>query len=128
MNPEKTRVEDRANAEFNPAIALLRKTLSSGKDAEDGFREWRRHPYTRAFVNALAELADTPPHVLRGEGGDVNHVLVQYGMTAGLAMAYKLFTQPNRLFPEVFRGDAGITAPDIDDAYVDTQDEVIDQM
>jgi hypothetical protein len=129
--PEKARVRARSNASFNPAIAALRKTLSSGKDAEVGYREWRRNPYTRGFVRALAELADTPPPSFE-EGADANHVLVQYGMTSGLSLALKLLTQPSRVFPEAFSGDIDYDAyADGDiygEGYVDSQDDVISGM
>lgn len=124
--PASARVAAGCSPAACPSIALLRKTLSSGKEAEDGFREWRRHPYTVAFVNALAELVDTPPAMT---GGTVTEqILVQYGVTSGLALALKLLTQPNRVYPEVFRGDMNV--PDAEDfgAYTDSQDSTIDQL
>lgn len=128
MSPEKDRIKAGSSTDSNPAIALLRKTLASGGDAEAGFREWRRNPFTRAFVNALAEFVDSPPPATQIVGPD--GVLVQYGVTAGLALALKLLTQPNRVFPEVFRGDVSLDEfpSALDDAYVDSQDSVIDRM
>lgn len=129
--PEKARVRARSNPAFNPALAALHKLLSSGKDAEVGYREWRRNPFTKGFVRALAELEDTPPPAF-AESTESNHVLVQYGMTAGLSLALKLLTQPARVFPDAFSGDLDYDAyaeGDIfGDGYVDTQDQVIAEM
>lgn len=128
MTPEKERISDRSIPGYNPGVDLLRKTLSSGKDAEDGYRRWRSDPYTKAFLGALAELADTPPFVVP-ETCTPEKIMVQYGMTAGLSLAFKLLAQPNRVFPEVFRGDLGHPSYDGElGAYTDSQDSVLDQM
>ena len=130
VTPETERVGARSDPRFNPAIASLRKALSSGKEAEDGFLKWRSEKFTRAFLDALAELADSPhPNLDVYLGSD--QALVQYGMTAGLNLAYRLLTQPNRVFPEVFRGDApGPVDYLLDQAYSDndTPDSVIERM
>ena len=127
--PEHSRVSARANPAFNPAIAALRSYLSSGKDAEDAFRQWLALPMTRLVVAAIEELADSPPP-FQGEGSDTNGVLLQYGMTAGLNLARKLASQPNRVFPEIFAGDRRSADPqdELDRSYEDTSDSVIDSM
>lgn len=130
MTQEQVRVAERSLPANNPAIANLRSVLSSGKkDVEDGFIRWRRDGFTRMFTEALQEMADTAPATGR-ELSDVNQFLFQAGMSAGLSMALKLITQPKRLFPEIFggssAGDAHVT--ELTSAYVDTPDDVIDNM
>lgn len=130
MTPEQDRINERSTVAGNPAIANLRSVLSSGKkDVEDGFLRWRRDGFTRLFTSALRELVDNPPYPSRGDV-DVNQVLVQTGMTLGLSMALKLFTQPKRLFPEVFGGSTrpAEEVSELTDAYIDTPDDIIDNM
>lgn len=129
MTPEQARVVNRSDATANPAVARLRTVLSSGKDAEEGFRNWRSDGYTRLFASALQELADSPPFTGKAES-DINQILIQTGMTMGLSMALKLITQPKRLFPEIFGGSAPgpASASDLTASYTDDLDSVIDYM
>ena len=130
QTPEGERIGTRSDARYNPAISFLRKVLSSGKEAEDGFLKWRSERFTKAFLNALAELADSPHPSLDVYKG-TDHALIQFGMTTGLNLAYKLLSQPNRVFPEVFRGDSvGPVDYLLDQAYSDndTPDAVIERM
>ena len=125
MNPIRDRVNERSDASANPAIAKLRKALSSGKDAEMGYLKWRRDPFTQAFLAAIAEFSDLNPV----DFGSPDKSLVQYGMTCGIDLAYRLMTQPQRVFPEVFGGAAPALVDSVlDQAYTDTPDSVLDNM
>lgn len=125
MNPVKDLVNERTDEKAYPAISSLRKMLASGKEAEDAYVLWRKNPLTVAFLAALAEYSDTNPVDVR----DQNTALVRYGMTCGLDLAYRLMTQPARMFPEVFGGKSAMPVDTVlDQAYVDTPDSVIDQM
>lgn len=125
MNPIRDRVNERGDVVANPAIAKLREVLSSGKDAETGYLQWRKSPYTQAFLAAVAELSDLNPI----DTDSAEKSLVQYGMTAGIDLVYRLMTQPRRLFPEAFGGKGPMLVdPVLDQAYTDTPDSVLDQM
>lgn len=125
MNPLRDRVDSRIDETAFPAISSLRKALSSGKDAETGYLEWRRNPFTSAFLAAIAEYADSNPV----EVGSGEKALVQYGMTCGLDLAYRVMTQPARVFPEAFGGKRpGLFDGVLEQAYTDTPDSVLDSM
>lgn len=125
MNPIRDRVNERSDATANPAIAKLREVLSSGKDAETGYLQWRKNPYTQAFLAAVAEFSDLSPV----DSDSPEKSLVQYGMTCGIDLVYRLMTQPRRVFPEAFGGRAPMLVdPVLDQAYTDTPDSVLDNM
>ena len=128
--PAKTRVDSRTDAVTCPAIARLRATLTSDKKVVNAFVKWRRNSFTRMFLAALSELADSPPLSVN-EPTDTNSVLLQHGMTDGLNLAFRLLSQPQRVYPDIFADKDGKTAGGVDEfdvAYVDTPDSVIDDM
>ena len=128
--PAQQRVSARTDAVACPAIARLRATLTADKKVVDAFVKWRRNSFTRMFLAALSELADSPPLAAR-EPPDTNSVLLQHGMTDGLNLAYRLLSQPQRVYPEIFAKKDGGTAGGVDEfdrAYEDTPDSVIDDM
>lgn len=128
MTPEQERVALRIDPASNPGLSTLRAELSSGKESEDRYLEWRRHPYTRMFLRALVELADSPPPFAQ-ESGETNRILLQYGMTSGLNLAVKLLSQPHRVYPEIFTVKKGKAQDDgLDQSFTDTLDDVLDGM
>lgn len=127
--PAQQRVAERMDADRFPAIATLRRTLTADKTVVESFLKWRGNSYTRMFLAALSELADTPPVTVESPS-DTNSVLLRCGMTDGLNLAFRLLSQPQRVYPDIFRGSDGKNAvpEDFDRAYVDTPDSVIDDM
>ena len=125
MNPVRDRTDGRTDAVAFPAIASLRAALSSGKDAELGYVKWRKDSWTVGFLKAIAEYADNQPV----EVGNPDKALVQYGMSCGIDLVYRLMTQPSRVFPEAFSGKSmPVYDHVLDQAYTDTPDSVLDQM
>jgi hypothetical protein len=124
--PIQERLARREDLRVNPAIGLLKKYLSSGKTAEDGFYQWLKLPMTQLFLGAVGELSDFPP--MPTAPIDTNYVLIQYGMTQGLELAYRLLSNPSRVYPEVFSGKQPVSQEPLRDSYKGSVDEAIDGM
>ena len=120
--PEQVRLAAHADSACSPAIASYRRALVGGKAAEDDFFNWLSLPWTQRLVRALEEFADNPALC-----GDQTDVAVQYGFTSGLQTAVKLVSQPQRLFPEIFRDPAKADDEPLR-SFTQNADAVIDNM
>ena len=91
--------------------AQLRRGLGSLYDVLTGpnasvARTWAGQPMTQIVAAALADLALSPPPV-----SGSSEILVQYGVSQGLALARRMLTDPEAFAPQ--RGE-----PDMpDDSY-----------
>jgi hypothetical protein len=68
---------------INRLVALV-------KSQPDAFATWASHPVTRAFLDALHPLAMNPNAI----GMRTDSILVQYGVSQGVMLAYQLCTDP----------------------------------
>jgi hypothetical protein len=87
----------------------LERLLSflSGQDGRERFNEWRRHPTTNLFIEALRSLTDT---CATGLQNDPTGIAVAYGVTSGVNLAIRLLDDPTRVFPSMFELPGKATA------------------
>ena len=125
-SPAKERVNLNADPASAPGLALMREYLSAGPANEQAYLEWKQHPITRLVVKAIMDLKDNPTT----NDFDVNHILVQYGVSEGLSLAFDLMTYPQRVMPGVFSGPASKVDPygNLDLGYVDSAESVLDNL
>ena len=85
------------------------------------FIEWRKHPLTVLFIDALRELAIAPPAAYV----PVDGIGVEYGLTSGIGMAASLLDDPSAVFPNLFSGATpGSETPTTDTTYALAPDHV----
>lgn len=79
-------------------VTALRRMLLPAAAASE-FRKWSEDRITVLVRDALRDMAlNGPTHVAAQDAA------VQYGVTAGLALALQLVTDPSLVYPELFTG------------------------
>lgn len=68
--------------------------------SEGAFLEWRNNPTTLLMLEALREIAVTPPAGYL----DTDDIGVQYGVSSALSFAASFFADPRVMFPNLFSG------------------------
>lgn len=68
--------------------------------SEGPFLEWRSHPMTLMMLEAMREIAVTPPAGYI----DTDDIGVQYGVSSALSFAASFFADPRVMFPDLFSG------------------------
>ena len=103
-------------------------TFLSGEDGRLRFEEWRRHPTTVLFLDAIKSLTDT---CAAGLQRDPTGIAVAYGVTSGINLAARLIDDPTRVFPSMFErpGTSKFSGPVVEkynspDAHAGEQPEI----
>ena len=104
--------------------AFLEALAKEGGPSE--FDEWRRLPFTRRLDAALLDLALNQNLA----GLESRELLVQYGVSQGLALARQLMQDPSSVFRGVFDGNVpgGSVPGPLHETFDASPDAAIDAM
>lgn len=80
------------------ALIDLQRRFMTLRSAGD-FIEWRKHPLTVLFIDAMREMAVNPPP---GYLAADSNVALEYGLTSGLTLAASLMDDPSSVYSYLF--------------------------
>jgi hypothetical protein len=102
-SPSTVRIEAAKLRRLGAGNALAQLQLDMLRpEAHDDFETWRVNPVTMLMLDALRELAITPP----ASYIDTDSIEVQYGVSSALALASSFLNDPRVLYPFLFSGAA----------------------
>lgn len=94
------------------ALAEIQERFQS-PESRDAFGNWRRDPVTLMMLDALREIARTPPVGYI----DTDEIGVQFGVSSGVDLAAAFLDDPSVLYPHLFTGAAPGSAEPLPSDY-----------